>query len=59
MNGKIVEAAVVVLIVGAAAAFALVRMVRALRGKRPSCCGDDGEVKVNPTRCGGCTGCGG
>jgi len=51
-----IQAALVAVVVGAAAAYAIVAAVRAARGKRPSCC-QSGTVPVDGcSTCHGCTG---
>jgi len=58
-----VQGAAVVLIVGAAAAYVVRNAVRAIRGKRPSCCGSggpepaDGSPRPPCASCAGCSGC--
>jgi hypothetical protein len=57
MNGKVIEYAVVVAIVAAAAAFAALRVFRSLRRGKAACCGDGTDRKPSD-RCRGCSGCG-
>jgi len=56
---SLLEFTVVGAIVAAAVAFILIRAWRALRGGRPSCCGDPADAGAKgPSSCEGCAGCG-
>ncbi|MBU1081891.1 MAG: hypothetical protein KKB59_15520 [Spirochaetes bacterium] len=56
-----IQAALVAVAVGAAAAYAVVSAIRAARGKRPSCClpgADVTEAGAGDSPCRACRGCG-